>query len=136
MTKGRPSKRPLDEVLHKLYVDQKMTQAQVAEHLGVSLDTIRRWMKDAHIETRMGKPSHQATLRQADQPAPTKRPPKMRPAVNGKPTRPFERLTPKDQAIVRAQVLELLDHVALQKVVLDLTLRPARVVRKADKIVG
>lgn len=43
---------PIEQLLRSLYVDEGLTQAQVAERLGVSLRSVHRWMSDHQIPTR------------------------------------------------------------------------------------
>lgn len=46
--------RDLAGLLHELYVDQGMTQAEIADRLGTRRATISRWMADLGIESRWG----------------------------------------------------------------------------------
>lgn len=41
--------RQIDELLRELYVDQRRTQHEIAEALGVSRDTIVRWLAEYSI---------------------------------------------------------------------------------------
>jgi CRP-like cAMP-binding protein len=43
---------PIEPALHRLYVVERKTQAEVAEALGVTRRTVIRWMQDFGIETR------------------------------------------------------------------------------------
>lgn len=43
---------PLRDVLTRLYVDEGLSQQQVAERLGISRDTVVRWMAEEGIPTR------------------------------------------------------------------------------------
>ena len=43
---------PLRDVLMRLYVEEGLTQQQVAERLGVSRDAVVRWMAAESIPTR------------------------------------------------------------------------------------
>jgi transposase len=51
---------PLDVVIARLYHEQGMTLAQVAERLGVTIGTVSRWMTALGLEARFpgqrGKP--------------------------------------------------------------------------------
>lgn len=42
---------PLPTLLARLYIHDGLTFPQIAEHLGVSLSTVNRWMKAAGIVT-------------------------------------------------------------------------------------
>jgi transcriptional regulator with XRE-family HTH domain len=44
--------RELADLLTELYVDQHLTQEQVAARLGVRRATVSRWMNDLGIESR------------------------------------------------------------------------------------
>ena len=52
---------PLDATLTRLYRDQGMTLAQVADELGVTIGTVSRWMSALGVEARFpgqrGKPA-------------------------------------------------------------------------------
>jgi DNA-binding transcriptional regulator LsrR (DeoR family) len=43
---------PLDAVISRMYHDQGMTLAQVADELGVTIGTVSRWMTTLGIEAR------------------------------------------------------------------------------------
>ena len=43
---------PIETLLTRLYTVEGLTQAAIAEHLGVGLRTITRWMAEAGIPTR------------------------------------------------------------------------------------
>lgn len=43
---------PVEELLRRLYVDEGLTQAQVAERLGVHVRSVIRWMAKYGIQTR------------------------------------------------------------------------------------
>ena len=47
---GRPSKKPNAEMLSMLY--ENMTAREIAEQYGVSLSTVRRWIRDCRAEER------------------------------------------------------------------------------------
>jgi transposase len=54
--------RPIDELLRTLYVDEHLTQEQIAARLNTSIDSIRRWMARFDIETRYLGPRDQAAV--------------------------------------------------------------------------
>lgn len=43
---------PIEELLHRLYDDEGLTQEQIAARFGVSVSTVIRWMAQLGIETR------------------------------------------------------------------------------------
>lgn len=53
--------RDLDEVLQALYHDEKLTQRQVGERLGIDSSTVARWMRERGIRARReGRPPAEA----------------------------------------------------------------------------
>jgi transposase len=40
---------PISSLLRRLYVDEGLNQAAIAEHLGVSARSVQRWMDDFDI---------------------------------------------------------------------------------------
>lgn len=44
--------RPIDQLLRELYLDEGLTQSQIAEKLGVRRATVSRWMQVLGIESR------------------------------------------------------------------------------------
>ena len=47
---------PIEVALERLYVEREMTQAQVASALGVSRQTVIKWLQDFGVETRRTDP--------------------------------------------------------------------------------
>jgi DNA-binding transcriptional regulator YiaG len=43
---------PMDVLLRRLYVDEELTQQQIAERLDVHVRSVIRWMAKHHIPTR------------------------------------------------------------------------------------
>lgn len=58
--RGKNATRPTDVTLKRLYCEEGLTQRQIAEQLGASTSTVVRWIREAGIETRQGRNSHQA----------------------------------------------------------------------------
>lgn len=54
------------ETLRRLYHDERMTQDEVADELGVSTTTIRRWMKRLGVESRTTNRALHTPLRTGD----------------------------------------------------------------------
>lgn len=52
MARGNVKTRPSRSELYDLYVTQELSQREVAEHVGVTYVTIRRWLADAGIRSR------------------------------------------------------------------------------------
>lgn len=44
--------RPIEELLRTLYVDEQLTQEQVADRLGVGRQAVVRWMVKYRVPTR------------------------------------------------------------------------------------
>lgn len=42
--------RPVDEVLRDLYVDQGLSQVEIAAELGITRVTVAMWLREFHIE--------------------------------------------------------------------------------------
>lgn len=55
--------RPIDELLRELYDTDGLTQDQIADHIGMDVTTVRRWMDRFGIQTRwMGPRSPKAAV--------------------------------------------------------------------------
>lgn len=49
---GRPSKNPGEDVLNELYINQNKTQKEIAEILGVSPYSVRKWIANYRRQAR------------------------------------------------------------------------------------
>jgi len=52
MSGTQDTERPSAERLRELYWDEQMSRQEIAERIGVSYGTVRRWMAEDDIETR------------------------------------------------------------------------------------
>jgi transposase len=51
---GRPSKKPSNEILEKLYIDDGLTGKEIAKKYGVSESTVRGWIYQIRKSEREG----------------------------------------------------------------------------------
>jgi len=104
MAHGNAIPRPSREELEDAYINQRMTQAQVAEKFGVSPATANRWLKDAGIPSRIGRWSHKDVT---EEPIPEPPPRTMRPR-QAKAGKWVKSASPENQERARLAARELL----------------------------
>lgn len=105
------TRKPDREDLRRMYEDEHLTQRQIAAKLGAALSSVRKWMAEESIETRLGRHGQPEYMTQQPEPVPE---PEAEPEHRGL-RGTFRRLSEVERKIVQKNVDDFLIYAAMQR---------------------